>query len=97
MALRNGARPAGIVRCTRIAPSRFTMQRDSGRACQSMPQDNGCCWVENRLRSPPLLWYFPYYQHTTVVCGGGASISIKGLHLTASSLRSCLALASGSR
>ena len=23
------------------------------------------------MRSPPLLWYFPYYQHTTVVCGGG--------------------------
>src|SRR5215510_2927445 len=23
------------------------------------------------MRSPPLLRYFPYYQHTTVVCGGG--------------------------
>src|SRR5947207_13253014 len=23
------------------------------------------------MRSPPLLKYFPYYQHTTVVCGGG--------------------------
>src|SRR5438034_10978785 len=23
------------------------------------------------MRSPPLLWYFPHYQHTTVVCGGG--------------------------
>src|SRR5215510_764828 len=23
------------------------------------------------MRSPPLLWYFPYYQHTTGVCGGG--------------------------
>jgi hypothetical protein len=35
------------------------------------------------MRSPPLLWYFPYYQHTTVVCGGGASISIKALEPTA--------------
>jgi hypothetical protein len=26
--------------------------------------------IENRLRSPPLLWYFPHDQHTTVVCGG---------------------------
>src|SRR2546427_2835289 len=23
------------------------------------------------MRSPPLLRYFPHYQHTTVVCGGG--------------------------
>src|SRR4029450_8750937 len=23
------------------------------------------------MRSPPLLRYFPSYQHTTVVCGGG--------------------------
>src|SRR5689334_383100 len=23
------------------------------------------------MRSPPLLKSFPYYQHTTVVCGGG--------------------------
>src|SRR5262245_22363539 len=23
------------------------------------------------MRSPPLLKDFPYYQHTTVVCGGG--------------------------
>src|SRR5690349_14844217 len=30
------------------------------------------------MRSPPLLWYFPYYQHTTVVCGGGGLNKYQG-------------------
>jgi hypothetical protein len=49
------------------------------RACRAMPQYNGCCLVENRLRSPPLLRYFPHYQHTTVVCGGGGLNKYQGV------------------
>src|SRR5262245_19554573 len=30
------------------------------------------------MRSPPLLKYFPYYQHTTVVCGGGGLNKYQG-------------------
>jgi hypothetical protein len=59
------------VRWNSISPSWLTMQRAMVRACRSIPQYNGCCLVSHRLRSPPLLWYFPSYQHTTVVCGGG--------------------------
>src|SRR5262249_53866708 len=30
------------------------------------------------MRSPPLLKYFPYYQHTTVVCGVGGLNKYQG-------------------
>ena len=45
MALRNGAGPAGMFRCTRISPSWCKTQRDMVRACRSMPQYNWCCFV----------------------------------------------------
>ncbi len=62
----------GLGRCPRTALCWSRRQTDLVRACRSMPQDHGCCVVDNRLRSPPA-WFtgFAHDQHTTVVCWGG--------------------------
>jgi hypothetical protein len=38
MVLRKGSGASGMLRCTRISPAWFKMQRDIVRACRSMPQ-----------------------------------------------------------
>jgi hypothetical protein len=48
-----GPGAAGISRGRRPAPAGFKTRRARVRACQSMPREHGCGWVETRLRSPP--------------------------------------------
>src|SRR5207244_485445 len=72
MAWSSASGGAGMFRCTSVSPACSRLHRDMVRAWRAIPQENGCCWVENRLEvSSVCVTRVCHSQQTTVVCWGG--------------------------